>query len=216
MTADPDVGRPLSPAKSKTLQQIIGVLLYYGRAVDSSILVALGTLASAQTKATTTTTAAALHLLDYLATHPNATIRYRSSPMILSLHSDAFYLSESESRSRVRGIAFLSSPKITAKLHVHSSIMKMVLASTAEAEVGALFFNAQDACNFRQTLLEIGHPQPPTAIQTDNACAHGIMSSAIKQKRSKAIGMRFYWLRDRIQQLQFNVYWAPGYDNHAD
>jgi hypothetical protein len=109
LTADPDVGRPFSPAETTTLQQIIGVLLYYGRAIDSSILVALGTLASAQTKATTSTTTAALQLLDYLATHTNATVRYQSSAMILCLHSDASYLSESESRSRAGGIAFITS-----------------------------------------------------------------------------------------------------------
>jgi hypothetical protein len=111
--------------------------------------------------------------------------------MILYIHSDAYYLSESESRSRAGGIAFLSSPEIPAPLngaiHVHSSIMKMVLASAAEAEVGALFFNAQDASNSRHILMELGHPKPPTAIQTDNACAHGIMNATIEQKRSKAI-----------------------------
>ena len=28
--------------------------------------------------------------------------------------------------------------------------------------------------------------------------------------------MRYYWLRDRANQQQFNFYWAPGKDNHAD
>ena len=28
--------------------------------------------------------------------------------------------------------------------------------------------------------------------------------------------MRYYWLRDRKKQQQFNFYWAPGRDNHAD
>jgi hypothetical protein len=71
--------------------------------------------------------------------------------------------------------------------------MKMVLASAAAAEVGALFFNAQEACILRQISIDLGHNQAATAIQTDNACAHGIMNSSIKQRRSKAIDMRFYW-----------------------
>jgi hypothetical protein len=160
MTPEPDSGLPVNPATTKRLQQIIGSFLYYGRAVESSILVALGTLASAQTKATTSTMHAANQLMDYLATHPSATIRYQASAMILAMHSDASYLSETESRSRAGGIAFLSSagisPTLNGAIHVHSSIMKMVLASAAEAEVGALFFNAQEACSLRQILLDLG------------------------------------------------------------
>ena len=94
--------------------------------------------------------------------------------------------------------------------------MKNVVSSAAEAEVGALFHNAQDACTLRQTLLDLGHQQPPTAIQTDNACADGIMNQTVKQKRSKAIDMRYYWLRDRVEQLQFRILWQPGTTNKAD
>jgi hypothetical protein len=153
--------------------------------------------------------AAASQLMDYLATHPLATILYQASAMILAMQSDASYLSPTESRSRGGGIAFLSyagiSPKLNGAIHVHSSIMKMVLASAAEAEVGALFFNAQEACSLRQILIDLGHQQPATTI-----------NSSIKQRRSKAIDMRFYWLRDRIRQLQFQVYWEPGANNLAD
>ena len=42
------------------------------------------------------------------------------------------------------------------------------------------------------------------------------MNSTVKQQRSKAIDMRFYWLRDRVEQGQFRVYWAPGSENFAD
>jgi hypothetical protein len=65
---------------------------------------------------------AATHLMDYLATHPDATIRYQASDMILAIHSDASYLSETESLSRAGGIAFLSSngisPNLNGAIHV--------------------------------------------------------------------------------------------------
>ena len=35
-------------------------------------------------------------------------------------------------------------------------------------------------------------------------------------KKSKAFDMRYHWLRDRIAQKQFNLYWAPGKLNSAD
>ena len=62
----------------------------------------------------------------------------------------------------------------------------------------------------------MGHPQPPTPIQADNACAVGIANDTVKQKRSKAIDMRFYWVRDRVRQNQFIIYWQKGSDNVAD
>ena len=42
------------------------------------------------------------------------------------------------------------------------------------------------------------------------------MNQTVKQKRSKAIDMRYYWLRDRVAQKQFRVHWQPGTDNRAD
>jgi hypothetical protein len=69
--------------------------------------------------------------------------------------------------------------------------MPMVLSSATEAELGALFYNAKDACMLRSTLTEMGHPQPATPIQTDDAVAAGISNDSAKQRRSKAIDMRF-------------------------
>jgi hypothetical protein len=54
-------------------------------------------------------------------------------------------------------------------------------------------------------LITLGHPQPPNPIQTDNSTANGILNSIVKQKWSKTIDMRFYWLRDHIDQKQFLV-----------
>ncbi len=94
--------------------------------------------------------------------------------------------------------------------------MRNVLASATEAEVGALFHNAQDACMLRQTLTKLGHPEPATPIQTGNACAEGVINDTVKQKRSKAIDMRFYWVRDRSRQGQFVIHWQAGALNRAD
>ena len=97
-----------------------------------------------------------------------------------------------------------------------STIIRNVMASAAEAELAALFTNAKEAAVIRNTLEEMGHPQPATPIQVDNSTADGIANETCKQQRSKAIDMRFYWIRDRIAQNQFYVYWAPGKHNLAD
>jgi hypothetical protein len=89
-------------------------------------------------------------------------------------------------------------------------------SSAAEAELGGLFHNGKDACPIRTCLEELGHPQPPTPLQTDNTTADGIANDTVKQKRSKAINMHFYWIRDRVRQGQFHVYWIKGDSNQSD
>ena len=83
-------------------------------------------------------------------------------------------------------------------MHVLCQIMKQVVASAAEAELGALFLNAQTICPFQIALDELGHPQPATPLQTDNSTASSIVNDTIKQKWSKAINMQFYWVWDRV------------------
>ena len=90
------------------------------------------------------------------------------------------------------------------------------MASAAEAEYVSLFLNGQAAVPIRTTLIEIHHPQPPTLIQVDNSTAVGIANKSIKQKRSKAMDMRFHWIQDRILQDHFNVIWKPGPTNLGD
>ncbi len=100
---------PILPPDSKTyIQQVLGVLLYYGRAVDSTVLVALSSIASAQASPTELTLSLIKKLLDYVATHPDAILKYNKSNMVLAVHSDASYLSKPQARSRAGGHFFLS------------------------------------------------------------------------------------------------------------
>ena len=97
-----------------------------------------------------------------------------------------------------------------------AKILKAVMSSAAEAEVGALFINAREVIPIRQTLEEMGHKQPPTPMQTDNTTALGVVPNKIQPKRTKAMDMRFHWLRDREVQQQFRFYWISGLTNLAD
>jgi hypothetical protein len=61
-------------------------------------------LASEKTRATAATADKIIKLLNYCTTHPEATLRYHASDMILNIHSDASYLSEREAKSRAGGV----------------------------------------------------------------------------------------------------------------
>ena len=56
------------------------------------MLAALNAISAAQANATTTTMGDTFWLLNYVATHPEATIHYHASNMIPHVASDASYL----------------------------------------------------------------------------------------------------------------------------
>jgi hypothetical protein len=136
--------------------------------------------------------------------------------MILNIYSNAGYLNEPVARSRAGGHFFMSSkPRNGEQKHngavlTLSTILRMVVASAAEAEIGALFLNVKEGVNIRNILWEMGHPQHVTPMQTDNTTAHGILRGTFKKQRSKAIYTRFFWVRDRAQQQQFDIGWGPS------
>ncbi len=107
--------------------------------------------------------------------------------------------------------------KPNGAVHVLCHIMREVLSSAAEAELGNLFHNGKEGCPQHIALEEMGHPQPATPVATDNNTASGITKDMIvKQKRSKAINMWCTWIRNRVCQGQFQNYWRKGQTNRAD
>jgi hypothetical protein len=164
-----------------------------------------------------------IQLLDYLATHPAAKVRYHASSMVLNIHSDASYLSEPRARSRLAGYFFLGEvPKkgeniqINGNIFVSCGILRIVVCSAAEAELGALFLNIKEGKVLRLALSELGHHQPPTPVHCDNSTAAGIANDTVKKQRSRSMEMRFFWVTDQVLNKEFDVQWHPGKENLAD
>jgi hypothetical protein len=157
----------LSDKDVNKLQQLTGTLLYYSRAVDPTLILPINVLASEQSKATEVTADKVIKLLNYCNTHPETKIRYHASGIILHIHSDTSYLSEKEAKSRAGGFFYMGSSTKTDKKLTHgailiiSKVLKCVMSSAAEAEIGAVFINAKEGAVLRTTLEELGHPQPP-------------------------------------------------------
>ena len=85
--------------------------------------------------------------------------------MILNVHSDASYLMVTNEHSRTGGHYFLGGLSKDGKpvflngtIYSQFLVLKIIAASTAEAELGALFLNTQEAKNIQPTLIEMGHP----------------------------------------------------------
>ena len=71
------------------------------------------------------------------------------------------------------------------------NIKTNVLVLVAKAEIGEISLNYQLGEMLRITITEMGHAQPSSPVITDNDMANGIFNRTVKQRRTKAIEMRF-------------------------
>ena len=113
--------------------------------------------------------------------------------MILHIDSDASYISEPRERSSTGEHYYTSSlptdpkkspnlpPPENGSIHTECRILKHVVVSASEAEVGGLFHNGQTAVPLRITLYELGFTQPPTPIKTDNSVDKGMVSATVRE-----------------------------------
>ena len=155
-----DASPKLDDTGIKRIQAIVGALLYYGRAIDNKLLVALSKLGSTQAAATKLTKANLSQLLDYLSTYPDNGILYRSIAMILAAHSDAAYLNVSRTRSRAGAHIMLSdntfAPSLNGPVLTIAQIIKNITSSVTEAKLSGLFICAKAMVTLRNTLMEMG------------------------------------------------------------
>ena len=143
LTPDEDTSAPLPLGQIKQIQKNVGSLLYYTCTVNSKLLVALSVISVWQEQATVYTKTCVKILLDYVAMYPNDRIVYEASDMILCGHANAGYLNKTNAWSWAGAHIYLSEndPILQlngANLTIATSI-KFVMASSAEAELAALF-----------------------------------------------------------------------------
>jgi hypothetical protein len=133
----------LSAKQCNTIQKITGSVLYYAMALDPTVRMPINDIFTEQTKATEKTQAVVHQLSDYLATHPDATIRYHKPDMILHSHSDASYLSVSHAH----------------RAQHHKDIRPLILQQA-------------NSLNILRGCIKLPHPQPLTRTDTQTGqCA---------------------------------------------
>jgi hypothetical protein len=196
---------PVKDAEKTQIQKNHWKFLWYRRGVDGTILTPPSAVAAKQSRPTINAAQRSQQIMDYLATQEPAVLTYHKSDMVLAVHSDASYLNEEEARSQAGGHHFLSEdvplPPNNGAIHNVAQIIKGVMSSAAEAELSAMYTNARKAGEEQIILEEMGHKQPTTPIQVDNSTAEGIINKWVQPKRSKAMDMRFHWLRGTQKQF---------------
>jgi hypothetical protein len=186
----------------KRIQKALGIFNWYLRVTDPTFMVRWSQLGSEQAPATEQTVDSVDYVLNYLYNYPDAHLVFYASDMNLQGESDASYNSEPGATSRDGGTFFLGKRTdnfVNGPIDEKSVRIDAVCSSVAEAEYASIFLDARKATVLRQTLSDIGYPQPPTPLSVDNKCAEGLANDTVKRRRSKAIDMRFHWIRDRVR-----------------
>ncbi len=93
-------------------------------------------------------------------------------------------------------------PVNNGAIHATSQIIKAVMSSAAEAEIGALYINCRETILSRHTLEFLGHKQSPTSMQTNNTTALGVVNNNV-MKKLKAVPpiTVLQKLQDRVKLL---------------
>ena len=107
-----DESPALNSNEANTVQQVIVTFLYYARAVEPKMLVALNTIVAQQLKTTQETAKKVVQLLNYVATHPEEITKYHAIRMTLHMHSNTYFLSAQGEKSRYGGYHYLSEPSL--------------------------------------------------------------------------------------------------------
>jgi hypothetical protein len=169
------------------------------------MLTAPGSIATQQSNPTKNTMIKVEQFLDYAFTHPDAIVTYQASEMVLAANSDAL---EAKARSQAGGHFFMSSntpcPHNNGAILTIAQIIMAVMSLAAEAKIGALYIKCREAVPACHTLEFLGHPQPPTPIQTHNTMALGVVNNNI-MKKLKDMDMKYHWLWDRFSQKHSNA-----------
>jgi hypothetical protein len=157
-----DLSPPASLVEKQLLQSVIGTLLYYTRAVDPSICMAVHELATNQSQPTMQDMNKMDRILQYVSIHQNMGIRYYASNMQCNMLSDTSYLSRPRTRSVMGWLNYLGCPNgINGPISCGSKMINCVVASVAEAELGGGFQAAQITLQHCRTLHDLGYPQLP-------------------------------------------------------
>jgi hypothetical protein len=223
-----DESPKLDKADIHFVQSVVGRLLFFGRMVAPAIELAVNRIGSVQANATSTVLKAVHRLLQYCAHHPDHTITYRPSNMQLVIHSDGSHLSESYSRSRAAGVFYFGDPifrgpddeqqlqAMQGPVATLCAIIPTVCQAANECEYACCYMTAQIGEHIRNTAEAFGHPQNATEIIYDNELSGKMANNTCKLRKSKAIAVRYHWLRDRVVQGHFKMVWRPGLHNLAD
>jgi len=134
---------------------------------------------------------------------------------ILFGFSDASYIVDGDSKSRLGGCFYLSSD--SGAICSYSRKDTTVSHSSTEAEIKAIDLAVRHALHLRHLLFELGHQQEqPTRIYADNKSAIELCESFKTNHLVRHINMRLNYIRECINNRSIELHFIPTQNNVAD
>ena len=163
--------------------------------------------------------------LDYAATCPNATIRYKAKNMVLHVYSDAAYLIMTEARSCYAGNFSLSdwpsprpknpNPARNVPINTECKTLRNVVSLSGEDKTCGTFNSIKTAIDMQPFLTVLYHKQPVTLLKINNSTTELFVNLGMKPKHSKIWDMKWHWLIDKYFLEKFIVYCYRGKNNDS-
>ena len=153
-------------------------------------------------------------ILRYLKGTLKLALKYeRSDSGTLIGFSDADWAGDQEDRHSTIGNVFLLGGGPVSWL---SKKQATVALSTAEAEYVALSQAAQECIQLERLLNDLGLDAMPVVILEDNQGAIAIAKNPVDHSRTKHIDIRYYYIRECVQNGQIQLHYCPTNDMKAD
>ena len=130
----------------------------------------------------------------------------------LSYYSDSDYAADPVTRRSVSGTVVIGNG---GAIYWQSIRQKSVSLSSAEAELQALALTTQTAVLFDRLQNELGYSSTPQVF-SDNQATIKLISDNQYHKRTKHIDVKFFFVRELVEDGKLKVGFVPSEENRAD
>ena len=155
----------------------------------------------------------ALHIVKYLSTTPELALHYSGGEYILNAYSDSDWAGDLETRRSTSGYAiFLGKVMVSWCSHCQATI---ALSST-EAEYMSMCDCAQQILWIQSIFHECHLTLEHSIMFGDNKGALHIVQNPVMEGRSKHIDIKYYFLRECVENKSFLLNYVPTKQQEAD
>jgi hypothetical protein len=198
-------------------QQAIGSLLYAALLTRYDIACAVNILSRYASNPGPEHIQAVKRIFRYLNGHLNHDITYigntNTSPYIKGFTDSDYAGDKEEYKSTTGYIFFLANGPISYT----SKIQPITAQSTTEAEYIALSKAAKEATYIKALTTELGfYKQDTIPLYCDNSGAIQLAKNPAFHERSKHIGIRYHFIRQKIGDNTISIHYIPTNDQKAD
>jgi transposase InsO family protein len=201
-------------ARSLPYAQLVGAILYASTVSRPDLSHAASVLSRYISKWSKNHFSAAKHLLRYIKGTTDYALTFKAVKQTVG-YCDADWGGDLDTRRSTTGYLFKIFGGVVSW---RSRRQPTVALSTTEAEYMASADAARQAIWLRQLLedLQLGLGQDPFPIYNDNAGTVALSKNPVYHERSKHIGLRHHYLRERVEDGTISLLHIPSVNNIAD